>query len=81
MGAVLNPFEVHAQGDDLLRQELRALSAAHLRNVLRAYALTDQSDEELTRLDAATLARRIIDGVRARTGTTTGQSMPLVRPA
>ena len=67
--AVLNPFDVYAQGEDLLRQELRALSPMHLRNVLLAYELTTRTAEELSRMDARTLAYEIVQAVRMRIGT------------
>ena len=34
---VLDPFAVYAQGENVLRQELSALSGDHLRNIVRAY--------------------------------------------
>jgi hypothetical protein len=37
--AVLDPFAVYEQGEDVLRRELMALSVDHLRNIARAYAL------------------------------------------
>jgi hypothetical protein len=39
--AVLDPFSVAAKGEELLRSELGALSAWHLRNIVRAYDLAD----------------------------------------
>jgi hypothetical protein len=36
---VIDPFEVYAQGENVLRQELRALSVDHLRAIIRAYGL------------------------------------------
>jgi len=41
--AVLDPFSVGAKGEDLLRRELGALRAWHLRNIVRAYDLADPS--------------------------------------
>lgn len=35
--AVLNPFEVYAQGPDLLRRQLDAVSVSHLRAIALAY--------------------------------------------
>jgi len=37
--AVLDPFEVYAQGERVLRQELSALDLDHLHAIVRAYAL------------------------------------------
>jgi hypothetical protein len=39
--AVLDPFAVHAEGHDLLRDQLGALDAMHLRGIIEAYGLTD----------------------------------------
>lgn len=37
--AVLDPFEVYAQGENVLRQELSALDSDHLRAIIRAHGL------------------------------------------
>jgi hypothetical protein len=37
--AVLDPFEVYAQGEKVLRQELSALDLDHLRAIVQAYGL------------------------------------------
>ena len=37
--AVLDPFAVYAQGEDVLRKELRALSPDHLETIIDAYDL------------------------------------------
>ena len=62
--AVLDPFSVYAKGEDLLRQELNALSEWHLRNILRAYALMDADTPEIQNLTRAELAERIVAAVR-----------------
>ena len=36
---MLDPFEVYAQGERVLRQELSALDLDHLHAIVRAYAL------------------------------------------
>ena len=41
--AVLDPFSVGARGEDRLRKELGALAGWHLRNIIRAYNLADES--------------------------------------
>lgn len=41
--AVLDPFAVGAKGEDLLRRELSALRAWHLRNIIRSYDLVKPS--------------------------------------
>lgn len=62
--AVLDPFSVYAKGEDLLRQELNALSEWHLRNILSAYALADVHAPEIQRLTRPELAERIVQAVR-----------------
>lgn len=37
--AVLDPFEVYAQGEEVLRRELSALDVDHLRAIIRAHGL------------------------------------------
>jgi hypothetical protein len=37
---ILNPFEVYAQGEEILRGELNALSRDHLDNIVAAYGFT-----------------------------------------
>jgi hypothetical protein len=65
-GAVLDPFSVYAKGDDLLRQELNALSPWHLRNIIRSYALFEVNVPETQRLTRAELAEAILQAVRSR---------------
>jgi hypothetical protein len=65
--AVLDPFSVYAKGEELLRQELSALNAWHLRNIIRGYALLDIGDVELQRLTHAELAEWIVSAVRTAT--------------
>lgn len=62
--AVLDPFSVYAKGEDLLRQELGALSPWHLRNIIQAYGLMDADAPELQTLTRPELAERIILAVR-----------------
>jgi hypothetical protein len=49
--AILDPFSVAEKGEVILRQELSALAAWHLHNIVRAYELADESMdvERLTR--------------------------------
>ena len=63
--AVLDPFSVYAKGEDLLRQELNALSTWHLRNIILAYGLFDADAPELQVLTRPELAERIILAVRS----------------
>ncbi len=69
VNAVLDPFSVYAKGEDLLRQELNALSRWHLRNISRAYALFDVDAPEMQRLTRGELAERIVQAVRRRVET------------
>jgi hypothetical protein len=65
--AVLNPFDVYAQGEDVLREELRALDEGHLRNIARAYDLAADG-ADLQAADRATLVETIVTSVRHRAG-------------
>jgi hypothetical protein len=39
--AVLDPYHVYEQGEDVLRRELSALDATHIENILIAYGIGD----------------------------------------
>jgi hypothetical protein len=43
--AVVDPYSVAAKGEEYLRQKLNALGARHLRNIVRAYELADESTD------------------------------------
>lgn len=60
--AVLNPFSVGAKGEDLLRRELGALAAWHLRNIIRAYSLAPES-VDLERMNEPELIELIVEAV------------------
>lgn len=62
--AVLDPFQVFAQGDDVLRDQLLAMSEAQLRNIAAAYGLLDPA-YALT-LTRPALAGEIVEAVRRR---------------
>jgi hypothetical protein len=64
--AVLDPFEVYAQGEDLLREELGALDEGHLRNILRAHDLIGDQEMDLLALRRPALVDMIIAAVRRR---------------
>jgi len=64
--AVLDPYSVRAKGEDLLRKELGALRAWHLRNIVRAYDLADEHRADLESLDEPELVEIIVTGTRAR---------------
>jgi hypothetical protein len=67
--AILNPFSVFRKGEQLLRRQLMALSEWHLVNIIRAYDLSDQSDDALNQLNAPALVEIITAMVRARSET------------
>lgn len=60
--AVLDPFHVYAEGDEVLRGQLHALSAAQLRNIVLAYRLSDATTHELERMTPAGLIAVIMRG-------------------
>ena len=62
--AILDPFAVGAKGETLLRQELGALRGWHLRNIIRAYELADESIN-LEGLTEQELTELIVDAVAA----------------
>jgi len=63
--AVLDPYSVYQQGgSDLLLEELSALSAGHLRQIIRAYSLAEGS-AVLDKMDRTGLVALIAQGVRA----------------
>jgi hypothetical protein len=64
--AVLDPFAVYAQGEEVLRQELAALDSWHLINILRAYALSGADPLVLRQLSPTTLSELILAAVRER---------------
>jgi hypothetical protein len=61
---VLNPFEVHQQGEDILRGQLAALDAPRLRDIVRGYSLTSGDTTNLMRVSEAELADIIVAAVR-----------------
>jgi hypothetical protein len=64
--AVLNPFDVYAQGEDVLRQQLRALDVSHLQEIARAYNFATPSIEGRSELRTE-LEMAILTGVKSRT--------------
>lgn len=63
--AVLDPFSVYEKGERLLRQELGALAAWHLVNIIVAYRLSEESVAVLNALPAAELIEIIVHGVKS----------------
>lgn len=60
---VLDPFEVYAQGVDILRQQLAALDLAHLRSIVLAYGFASNRDADAASRDE--LTRMVIDRARS----------------
>ena len=60
--AVLNPFSVGEKGERLLRRQLAALDAWHLRNIVRGYELADE-EIDLEALDHRALVELIVAAV------------------
>jgi hypothetical protein len=63
--AILDPFEVFAQGEDLLIRQLDALDTAHLRDIVRAYDLANTSKREAAGREELTAT--IVAAVRRHT--------------
>jgi hypothetical protein len=63
---ILDPFHVYAQGEDLLRKELSALGADHLRNIVKGYALVAEHEVDLQELGPTSLVDLIVAAVRKR---------------
>lgn len=64
---VLNPLQVFAQGETILRGELNALSRDHIESIAIAYDLVPyDSSAGLSALSTKDLIARIVDGARAR---------------
>lgn len=62
--AVLDPFSVYEKGERVLRQELGALAAWHLVNIIVAYELSDEPVATLNARPAAQLVELIVARVR-----------------
>ncbi len=63
--SILNPFSVYAKNPDLLAQELTALRAWHLRQIIRDYALVDDEETRLENMTEPELGSLIMQRVRA----------------
>jgi hypothetical protein len=64
--AVLDPFEVYAQGEHVLRDELGALDEGHLRTIIRAHDLVPGGGTEPHAAQRPALVETIVAAVRAR---------------
>ena len=62
--AVLDPVEVYREGEDVLRQQLRALDISHLRNIVRAYHLTTAGDADVQAMTRVELTELIVVSAR-----------------
>ena len=63
--AVLDPFSVRTKsGEEVLRRELGALRAWHLRNIVRAYGLADEHRVDLESLGEPELVDLIVTATR-----------------
>jgi hypothetical protein len=62
--AILDPFSVYEKGETLLRNQLGALSAWHLVNIVVAYELSEEPITVLNRLPQGALIEIIMAGVR-----------------
>lgn len=69
---VLNPFSVYEKNPDLLAQELTALRAYHLRQIIRDFDLAHGADRRLNTMTERALAslivRRVREVIRSRGG-------------
>ncbi|HEX6051496.1 MAG TPA: hypothetical protein VFZ21_19590 [Gemmatimonadaceae bacterium] len=70
---VIDPFEVYAQGENVLRQELLALSIDHLRAIVRAHGLDGGAGAQAAGPEV--LAEYIVAEVRARAAATRSTSV------
>jgi hypothetical protein len=66
--AVLDPFHVYAEGAQLLRSQLTALSADQLRNIVRQYGLSAAEPAVLDMMTEAQLVELIVREVEERAG-------------
>jgi hypothetical protein len=71
--AILDPFSVGAKGKDLLRRELSALEAWHLRNIVRGYGLADEHRVDLETLGRDELVALIVAEVDSRSRVTASE--------
>ena len=60
---ILDPFDVYAQGEEILIAQLEALDTSHLRDIVRAYEL--KSDEQAASASRLELASAIVTATRA----------------
>ena len=63
--SILNPFSVYRKGETMLRNQLAALSAWHLVNIIADYELSDIEADMLSEMPPAALIEIIVSSVRA----------------
>lgn len=66
--AVLDPFNVYGQGEQVLRQQLGALGVDHLRTIVRVHELVGEDELDLREMQHATLVDLIVAAVHKRVG-------------
>jgi hypothetical protein len=70
--AVLDPYSVYSQGEDILRKELGALSRSHIESIVKAYGFPrSNSPADLASAPEQTLIDAIVEGVRSKEATNT----------
>jgi hypothetical protein len=62
--AVLNPFHVYEQGEDVLRKELAALGEEHVRAILVEYHLLPPDQQDPESLGRTAMVGLIVSGVK-----------------
>lgn len=63
---ILDPFTTYAEGEQLLRSQLHALSHDHLQNIIEAYELTAADPEFARTASDDELVEHIVTSVRKR---------------
>jgi hypothetical protein len=63
---VLDPFQTFVQGEDLLRNQLFALSRDDVQNIVEAYQFSTADARTLRAAPHSELVERVVSGVRAR---------------
>lgn len=67
MRVVLDPYQVYAEGEGILRSQLRALSRDHLQHIVEAYSFVDANERDWARTATSTeLTDRVIEKVREK---------------
>ena len=63
--AILNPFHVYAQGEEILRRELSALSRDHIKSIVAAYRFGALTPADVNSSSRSDLIEAIVGGVRS----------------